>query len=174
MLFAPGDEEHRPIVMRVTPDHIAMDLRGLYVEDYKTTSRNQMYFKFKEIKDGLDWGYRMQLSIQSYAFYVKHGIEITRGRINYICRDDNNAQIVVESELFTFDEVEEFLLARPEITQDFNKDGSRPKKIMKAACHAYQEHKPFICGFSKTGSAYCEMNDGCPFKRTKEEIVGDD
>lgn len=158
-LVWPGDEEHKPVRLRVTPDRITLDARGVFVEDYKTTSEAAMYYKFQAMRKGLPWENRMQLSLQAYALYVTHGIEVQEGRIVYINRDNPRATIAVPDRLFTLDETEKFVLGHPLILKNME------DKAFKSYIFSFQEKKAYMCD-------YCDAKYAkeCPFKRSKDEI----
>jgi len=141
-----GGDEIPPFLLRVTPDCMKQAPGFLYVEDYKTTTKKSWGYKYKYYKDGLPFGNKMQLSLQKYAIYIHHGIIAEKGVINFIMVSDDRTERMlnemnVADDLFTFEEIEDFIFNHPAVTED--------KSTLATAINEFKAHSDWLCGWKK-------------------------
>lgn len=141
-----GDGKIPPFLMRVTPDCTKQAPKLQYIEDYKSTTNKSWKYKYDYYKDGLPFGNKMQLSLQKYAIYIHKGHIINKGVINFIEVTDDRTEptlneMKVADDLFSFQEIEDFIFTSPAVTED--------ESTLPAAIKDFKKHSAWLCGWKK-------------------------
>jgi len=91
-------------------DYIKLDRNGLYIEDLKSTIPGGLYWFFKK---GVDDGYKLQLSVYAYLYYLKHGVWIDTGVITKINKENTRDRISLSAKLFPLEYIRDVIVNHP-------------------------------------------------------------